>query len=144
MVSWGPCYFPLFILRGNWTAKVCSLVLVFSAKAWNVVFLFVLQNKASLQMAHTRFSPSPCLNHKCLTPDNFSTVNLIFLQWLLTLSCLAVQLWQHLMGSKEGRQTPGTEYLHGVALQVIRMAIPINREADAGPSPPFSMKYIPH
>lgn len=39
------------------------------------------------------------------------------------------------LDGKEGRQTPGTEYLHGAALQVIRMAIPIDREADPGPSP---------
>lgn len=77
---------------GNCTAKVSSLVLAFSAKAWNVFFLFVLQNKASLKKAHTRFSPSLCLNHKCPTPDCFCTVNLVFLQWLLTLSCLSVCL----------------------------------------------------
>lgn len=64
-------------------------------------FLFVLQNKASLQMAHTRFLPSLCPNHKCLTPDSFSTVSLVFLQWLLKLSCLSVELWQDLMGRKE-------------------------------------------
>lgn len=92
-MPWGFCYFPLFASGGNCTAKVCSLVLAFSAKAWNAFFLFVLRNKASLQMARTSFPPSLCLNHKCLPPDNFSPANLFFLQWLLVLSwsvCTAV------------------------------------------------------
>lgn len=67
-------------------------------------------------MAHTRFSPSLCLNHKCLTPDSFSAVNLVFLQWLLTLSCLSVQLWQDLMGRKADKLLVQEEYLHGAAL----------------------------
>lgn len=36
----GSCYFPLFLSRGNCTAKVCSLVLAFSANAWNAFFFF--------------------------------------------------------------------------------------------------------
>lgn len=85
-MPWGFCYFPLFISGGNYTAKVCSLVLALSAKAWNVFFLFVLRNKASLQMTRTSFPPCLCLNHKCLPPDNVSPANLVFLQWLSAVS----------------------------------------------------------
>lgn len=45
IMPWGFCYFPLFISGGNYTAKVCSLVLAFSAKAWNAFIFSICSQK---------------------------------------------------------------------------------------------------
>lgn len=103
-------------------------------------FLFVLRNKASLQMARTSFHP-PCV----LTTNVCLLTTSLLLTWsfcsgFLHSPGLAIWLCRDMMG---GRKAPGTEYLCGAAFQVIRMGISIGGGLVLDPLPSIPVKYIP-
>lgn len=138
-MPWGFCDFPLFISRGNCTAKVCSLVLALSAKAWNAFFPpYLFSEIKHLCKWDISAFHLPCV----LTTNVWLLTASLLLAWSFCSGCLhspvlSVQWWW-------GRRTPSTEYLHGPAFHIIRMRISITEMwvLDHRPQSPWIISYI--